>query len=47
MQRIDNHILFPTIMLARESEGLKELNQLSMPSVQLVLTIDERQSLVI
>jgi len=34
-------------MLVRESEGLQEFNPLSMPCIQLVLAIDERQSLVI
>ena len=34
-------------MLARESEKLKEFNPLSMPSIQLMLSIDKRQSLVI
>jgi len=34
-------------MLARKSEGLKEFNPLRMPCIQLVLAINERQSLVI
>jgi len=34
-------------MPARESAGLKEFNPLSMPYIQLMLTIDKRQSLVI
>jgi len=34
-------------MVAGESKRLKEFNPLSMPCIELVLTIDERQSLVI
>jgi len=34
-------------MLVRESEGLEEFHPLSVPCIQLVFTIDERQSLVI
>ena len=31
-------------MLGKESEGLKKLNPLGMPSVKLRMTIDELQS---
>jgi len=46
-QSIGYRILLATIMPARESKRLNELNPFSMPCIQLVLAIDVRQSLVI
>jgi len=38
---------FATLVLARESEKLDELDLLSMPHIQLVLATDAEQSLMI